>query len=275
MATAIWFLLPVDQASKPQKSNVANYQSKKVSDRNPQIPDVIQQMTILPASKRIEPKTLKSDFTQMRVQQTETKSEGIDFFDIPFSLGDEEKQEAKLKSQMILGKEMYLHDLKILDYRAYRSKPALRLNEPVMTGTPADNDQTFAEKEATAQTIDIPYMQYLEKTIQLFSNNNIKLALARFEVILQTYPDDLNANFYAGLCYFNLQSYQKATMSLQNCLDAYFQNFDEEAEWYLAKSYFADKQFKLASDWLKRISERGGFYAKQAEKMLTEVQRTQ
>jgi TolA-binding protein len=270
-----WMYFSKDQSVKSSERRKIVQSENGADHHHTIIPDSIQQMTVLPPSKSIQPQTLKADFSQMRQQHESTEQEAVEFLDFSFPETTEGSGESRLKSQVLLGKELYIHDLKALDYRAYRSSPALRLNEPVMTGTPANNDPLSSETESNPRTVNIPYMPYLEKTMQLFSNNHMKLSVARFEVILETYPDDLNANFYAGLCYFNLQSYDKAITYFHNCLDAYFQNFDEEAEWYLAKSYVASKQTRVGTEWLEKIIRRGGFYAKQAEKMLNGLHRSQ
>ena len=114
----------------------------------------------------------------------------------------------------------------------------------------------------------MPYMDYLEKTIELFAKGQNKKALSRFAIILETYPDDLNANFYAGLCYYNLKEYTSASFSFSKCLDSKFLNFNEEAEWYMAKSFLAAGNVSEGKVILKKIKTDGGYYAKQAEKLL-------
>jgi tetratricopeptide (TPR) repeat protein len=139
----------------------------------------------------------------------------------------------------------------------------------VLTGTPANVGETATTEEETQwKDVEVPYIDYLEKSMELFSKGQNKKALARFEVILDTYPDDLNANFYAGLCYYNLKEFSKAIASFTKCQDSKYSNFSEEAEWYMAKSYQAAGNDAQARDLFKRIAGSGGYYAKQAEKML-------
>ena len=115
---------------------------------------------------------------------------------------------------------------------------------------------------------EIPYIEYLEKTMSLFSKGNYKKALSRFEIILESYPKDINANFYGGLCYFNLGEFEKAIQTFETSFESEFSNFNEESEWYLAKSYSANGQEDKASSLFKKINKNGGYYSKQALKYL-------
>jgi tetratricopeptide (TPR) repeat protein len=104
--------------------------------------------------------------------------------------------------------------------------------------------------------------------MELFSKGQNKKALARFEVILDTYPDDLNANFYSGLCYYNLNEFSKAINVFAKCQDSNYSNFNEEAQWYLAKSHQAAGNDSQARELFKKIVNEGGYYSAQAEKIL-------
>jgi tetratricopeptide (TPR) repeat protein len=102
----------------------------------------------------------------------------------------------------------------------------------------------------------------------MFSKGQTKQSLTRLETVLSTYPDDLNANFYAGLCYYNLQQYGKAIACFNVCLENYFQNFDEETIWYMARSYFAKGDKHIAMDLFRKIKQAGGFYSDKAKEFI-------
>src|SRR3989338_1879474 len=86
--------------------------------------------------------------------------------------------------------------------------------------------------------------------------------------ILETYPDDVNGHFYAGLCCYNLQQYEDAKQHFATCLQLSFSNFNEEASWYLAQSLLANGEKTDAKELFSVIRDQKGYYAKQAEKML-------
>jgi tetratricopeptide (TPR) repeat protein len=160
------------------------------------------------------------------------------------------------------GKEIVLSDLLLIDYRAYRSKPSITIETMLLTGLPANEEKATSEEPTSTWTKqDIPYIDYLSKSIQFFSKGKTKKALERFEVILKTYPDDLNALFYGGLCYYNLGQFNQAKQNFETCLNNEFLNFNEEANWYLMKSLKELGEETKAKALYNKIKKEGGFYA--------------
>jgi TolA-binding protein len=167
------------------------------------------------------------------------------------------------------GKEIYYNQLKAIDYSAYRSKPTVEIEQIILTGLPADQEQAeMQDQEPTTKLVQIPYMDYLDKTLNYISKSKWKQALGRLEEILTTYPDDVNAHFYSGWCYYNLAQYDQASSHFSACLQLDFANFNEEALWYLAKSKQASGQVADAKQLFQEIKNQKGYYSKQAEKEL-------
>ncbi|MEY3237281.1 MAG: hypothetical protein RI883_1382 [Bacteroidota bacterium] len=253
------------------KVEISNNQSQIVSIEKTDLvlPDHIEQMNELPVKEQISIKTIKKDFSNQQKVETIENETPIKIEALPINKIEETVTEVKIVKESVLGKEIYLNDLKLLDYRAYRSKSKITTKQMILTGTPANiGEEVLTEEEPNWQDVDIPYMDYLEKTIELFAKGQNKKALSRFTIILETYPDDLNANFYAGLCYYNLKEYKSASMNFEKCLESKYLNFNEEAEWYMAKSLLAAGSIFEGKSILKKIKTEGGYYAKQAEKIL-------
>jgi tetratricopeptide (TPR) repeat protein len=185
---------------------------------------------------------------------------------------NEEVKVTSLQKESLVGKEIYLYNMKLLDYRIYRSKPKIASKQMILTGTPANIGETSDVEETTEwKTVDIPYIEYIDKTMEIFSKGNNKKALARFQLILETYPDDVNANFYAGLCYYNLKEFSSAVKAFALCDDTKFTNFNEEAEWYTAKSYLANGQKSEAKIVFTQIMNSNGYYSSQAKKIVSSL----
>lgn len=169
----------------------------------------------------------------------------------------------------INAKEIYLNDLKLIDYRAYRENPAVETKQLILTGTTADKEGKHSESfESNWQNVQIPYMQYLDKSVYYFNKGKSKKALARFETIIETYPLDVNANFYAGLCLFNFGEYTDAIAKFETCLGSTYRNFDDEAIWMKALSLEHLHREIEAKKLFTLISENNGFYAEQAREKL-------
>lgn len=169
----------------------------------------------------------------------------------------------KQKLQKIKAKEIYLNNLKLIDYRNYRNKPELTVESIQLSGVPANKEIKEEQlKESAVSTIEIPYYDYISKTTFLLDEGAYKKALARCNIILTHYQDDVNALFYSGICYYNLAEYNRAIEAFKRCMESKFNNFDEEAEWMLANSYQANGEKDKAKVLFQSIKEKGGFYSK-------------
>jgi TolA-binding protein len=237
------------------------------------LPESIEEMKELPIKEQIQIKTIQKDFEeqkQLAVDKNDA-SPAQEITALPVKEIEETKAPDRTLRETLFGKEIYLNDLKVLDYRAYRSKPSIQTKQLELTGTPANQGEPSQEntEEFTWKNVDVPYIDYLEKSMEIFSRGNTKKALARFEEILKTYPDDLNALFYAGLCYYNLREFDKALVSFEKCGDSKYVNFSEEAEWYSAKSLLASGNKTEAQRLLVKIQNANGYYSAQAKKLLS------
>lgn len=235
------------------------------------MPIAIDTMEELPASKQITILTLKN--TQQEIKQQPESTPVTDIDELPTQILEPLKLDPIVETPAVStqknAKEIYLHDLKLIDYSQYRSKPTIQTERIVMTGTPADQEkQKKQETEGTVTTVEIPYMDYIDKTMDYVGRGKWKQSLQRLQLILETYPDDVNGHFYAGLCCYNLQQYEDAKQHFATCLQLTFSNFNEEASWYLAQSLLANGEKTSAKELLTVIRDQKGYYAKQAEKML-------
>ncbi|SFT72909.1 hypothetical protein SAMN05216474_1970 [Lishizhenia tianjinensis] len=179
------------------------------------------------------------------------------------------KQNPLPELSYLLKKEIYLYELKLVDYRPYR-KEKMKEEKLVMTGTPASQEtknsnetQNFELKE-----VDIPYIDYLDKSMYYFSKGMYKKALVRFHKILEYFPEDVNARFYGGLCYYNLNDGKAALDYFSKSFSPAYGNFKEEAEWLSYLTYVDLKQKKEANALLQQIAQQKGFYSERAQAIL-------
>jgi TolA-binding protein len=166
-------------------------------------------------------------------------------------------------------KEIYLHTFKLVDYRSIRSKPIIPTQQMDLSGTAANLEKPYKnEEEMKWKTVNVPYIDYINKSMQYMDKSSLKNALARFNIILTTYPDDINALFYAGFALYNLNEFDKARDKFFDVLQNGISNFDEEAMWYLALSYDKTGQSNKANDVFKTIASSESVYASLAKKKL-------
>ena len=237
------------------------------------IPENIDTMESLPSLELIKPKTIQKEFKQKiatpetrKLTQNNNESD-IKVSDLPLIKIDQVEQPTINLNNT--AKEIYVSDLKLIDYRQYRNRPVVETKTFILSGLPADQEN--AERSSTEtemSTLEIPYYDYIKKTQAQFAKENYKGALTRYLTILETYPDDLNALFYSGLCYYNLKQYSSAASQFYQCTMGQFNNFNEEAEWYLAKSYSASGETGKANAIYELILSKNGYYAQQAKKLI-------
>jgi len=273
---AIVFAIILITNQKPEiDKNAPNSKNSKITLEKTDvvIPEKIASMVKLPSSKAIKPKMIQNTFetkvsTPENIQNTQNHNESnLQVSDLPL-LKLETPKETVLKTSFS-AKEIYLFELKLVDYRAYRSKPQIKSKAMDLDGTPASREnRNSANEEDLWRDVDVPYIEYLRKTQQIFSKENYKKALTRYLTILETYPDDVNALFYSALCYYNLQQYQSAIDQFHACLGSKYDNFNEESEWFLAKSYASAGEREKSKVIYQLIIEKNGFYASLAKNAL-------
>ena len=264
----LFFIMPQDDETvTTEKKTAVNI---KIEKTDLLIPEPIEALNELPLKEQIQVKQVIKDFQEQQQELRPTNQVNKEPIDELQTKPVDQAPVPKPEKDLLFGKELFLKDLKVLDYRSYRSRPAISTEQLVLTGTPANigEKEPANEEEFKWKTVEVPYIDYLEKTMELFSKGNNKKALTRFEEILNAYPDDLNAIFYAGLCYYNLKDYSRAAEYFENCQMNKFANFNEEAHWYNARSLLSNGETEKAQRILREIISQKGFYAKQAEKLL-------
>ncbi|MFN3918317.1 MAG: tetratricopeptide repeat protein [Flavobacteriales bacterium] len=164
---------------------------------------------------------------------------------------------------------VYLHDLLVVDYSKIYTE-SIPVNKFELSGTPAykANEQDKNELSPSGlNTTYVPYKEYLLGAMQKFRTNKLKAALKDYQVILKQYPDDINAMFYGGLCYYNINHSDKALEMFNRVIQHNYNTFEEEAKWYKAQALLELKRKEEAKSILEEIIASDGFYTKQAKQL--------
>jgi hypothetical protein len=231
--------------------------------------DSIKTFQELPVKMQIKPSKLKNDFEEKGLFHAIESTESIETKEtnrepIRLPVKNLEKINNSLSKRENLAKETFLNDLKIVDYRFYRSRPIESVKNE-LGGTPADRELNINESDKNEKGIEFTYFSYLDKSLHHFSKTKFKTALNRFEVILETYPDDANALFYSAICLYNLNQLELCENRLLKLQNVRFTNFDQEQQWYLLLVYKSLGK-KNSFDILKeKIILDNGYYSKSAK----------
>jgi len=227
------------------------------------IPVEIEQMLEIAKEEQIIPEAIIEDFVHM--EEFEIKFPAL----VPIIIPVISIESLAPVIDKFNAKEIYLNDLKLIDYREYRTDPVIETKQLILTGTPADREDESSESfESDWKDVQRPYLQYLDKSIYYFNKRKSKKALARFETIIQAYPLDVNANFYGGLCLYNFGEYEEAIKRFETCLSTKYRNFDDEAIWMKALCLEQLNKQVEAKNIFLLISESKGFYSNQAKEKL-------
>lgn len=167
----------------------------------------------------------------------------------------------------------YIQNLKVIDYNIDNSGN-LKTGAPVKSVEP--KYQNRQKKESTdastaAETRRISYLELLGKPMSQYKNRNYQLAVAGFDEILVIHPGDQNAMFYKGLSLYNLQRFNDAIASLSGPGNDTSSTFNEEARYYMGKSYAALGNAAIAKDIFNALVAGNGFYAASARAELEKL----
>jgi tetratricopeptide (TPR) repeat protein len=96
-------------------------------------------------------------------------------------------------------------------------------------------------------------------------------AIKIYEQILSNKPEDMVANLYSGISYFEEKQYSKAENRFETIIDHNDNLFIEQAEWYLGFCYLQTGRNDMARAHFKEISKGDGSYSKKAKKIMRSI----
>ncbi len=158
---------------------------------------------------------------------------------------------------------LFLHDLKVVHpQELYGNGPAMSDDPQNVLARYTDSSTQRTER---ADQRRVQYIAFMEDALGKFVRNDHKGCLEELRFLLQQYPDDVNALFYAGLCSYNLGMNERARSFLHRAATHSIDVFDEEATWYHALSLERLGETAAAQESFARIIARNGFYAERAQ----------
>jgi hypothetical protein len=161
---------------------------------------------------------------------------------------------------------VFLHDLKLVRPEDLPASKAPRLHSP---GVSADR-----EPHSTGPAIGMvgkrPYLAFMDEVTAAIARGDDRSALDGLYLVLDQYPDDVNAQFYAGFCCYRSGLYTRAMHWFHAAAGNVVGSFREEAIWYGAMSTLHADGMASARPALERVVSEGGFYAGQAREVLAD-----
>ena len=159
----------------------------------------------------------------------------------------------------------YMYDLFVVDYRKIkRVNKSISYTRMELTGLSAAQENEDSQQELVEVEVEVSYWEYLDEGMKQFNRGDYTSALNRFEIIVSQYPEDLNALFYGGLCYYNFGQFEKAKERFTGVMNVNLNAFKEEALWFKTKCFIELGNIDSAKELLDQIIMGGGFYSEQA-----------
>ncbi len=172
-------------------------------------------------------------------------------------------------------KVVYAHNFLLVDYTELYSDGIQKqvIQHDLHNGTPVwlENRRDSAHDihtEPIVQIVKVDYLKFMDEVQFKFKKNQYKKALKDYHQVLKQYPQDVNALFYGGLCYYNLDKPERALQYFDNLIHNAVNTFRQEGQFYKAMSLIAMNKHGQGNGLLLQISEEGGFYAQQAKELL-------
>ncbi len=261
---ALVTILPIPISIDPQIENadpIAEEQIGMIREEMPFQVEPEEKIEVLPEIRQ-EVVIERIASTGSKVDHNETIERLRPIEITPGSIASKEERSVKIVREQRSGLQLhYLHDLKILHPKElYPFDPKVELANGNIT---ADRSDRNSNDLKILQPVERSYLDYMDHALEHFRSDP-RLCVEEFEYLLDQYPDDLNALFYAGMCHLETGNFRSAEFLLSRVLSHRFDVFDEEADFHHARALDANGNRKAAQKAFTRIAEAGGFYSERA-----------
>jgi hypothetical protein len=167
---------------------------------------------------------------------------------------------------------VFISNLKVTNYRLYYFKQSEAVDLSVSTGVAAQYGSK-AEIEKPFMNNANTYLAHkvIAQAMRLFNSKHIINCIEELAILYKYNKDDANAQFYLGMCYYQLNKFGIAETYFQKNLDNVNNIFHQESEFYQALCILNLKNTDEAIKQLQRIADNKGFYSDRAKETLNKV----
>jgi hypothetical protein len=164
---------------------------------------------------------------------------------------------------------IYIYDLRISNYNGLYFSPAVLETNLFKTHTPVykENKKSLDEESSFEKRV-IPPDRVLKHGLESFNKHNFAAALESFHSLLENNENDVNAQFYSALSFYNINKADKALEYLAKVMKNPDTTFYAEAQWFRALVYLKSGNRETARAILSAIVSEKGFYSKRAAEKL-------
>ncbi|MCD6016928.1 MAG: hypothetical protein K0S53_49 [Bacteroidetes bacterium] len=166
---------------------------------------------------------------------------------------------------------IFIHNLKVTNYRMYYFKYNESIDLSINMGLSAQyGSNADIERQQLNRSNSYFAHKIIQKAMSLFNSKNTINCIEELTLLYDFNPNDANAQFYLGMCYYQLGKYNLANRYFQKNLDNVNNIFHQESEFYQALCLTNMKQNDEAIKQLQRIVNNKGFYNQRAQEILNQ-----
>ncbi len=164
---------------------------------------------------------------------------------------------------------IFIKNLKITNYRSYYFKHNEAVNLSINAGLSAQYENNSSiEKNAISKSNAYLAHKIIQNAMWLFYTKKISTCIEELTLLYNYNTDDANAQFYLGMCYYQLGKYTNAVNFFSKNLDNENNVFHQESDFYQALCYISTNEKEKGAVLLNSIIENKGFYSTRAKETL-------
>lgn len=144
----------------------------------------------------------------------------------------------------------------------------------LITHTPSD-PQALTERYFRPYEVTLNFRsagntleQTLKEALRHYENQQYSEAISLFETLLAQDSMQVASNFYSGISYMELDSFESANRNLNRVVSHNDNLFIEHAEWYLGFCYLMTDRKERAIEQFEMIAGKDSYYAADAKSIL-------
>ena len=186
------------------------------------------------------------------------------------SISDKNLSPSKIK-YMPNAPAIYLYDLKITNYSLlyFNKNEHIKLNSTGLSASYAN--KSFTQATSLKQESNFYLHEAIAEAMLYYNKRNYDQCINSLNTVSQFSRNDINCNFYYGMCYFNKKNFPKAKTYFEDCISHTNNTFLQEALYFKALCLIETGNSDEAKTLLKEIVEDGEFYSQKASVTLSKM----
>lgn len=110
-----------------------------------------------------------------------------------------------------------------------------------------------------------------QQGMAFYQQGEFQSAINKLLLVIKTQPDDVNANFYVGLCYLLTKKPDRAIIFMQKVIELNGEFLFEKCYWYLGNAYLLKNDRKKALEMFEKVVGMEGDFEWEAKGMIKKI----